>query len=246
MTVDPGHRRREEEGNDGLGPVLVIDFIGRSQFVFTIGCEASWGGVTRPSQGWCAGLPTRSVPYDVAVRKQQSEGSPHARRPLARRHHSGSEMASIYRSVYYQPKVQVKSPSPRSTMGAAFHPSSSDCSSCRSLGGTSTKTASGCSWGLVAWACFDFTLAKARRDTTSLSGGRECRCAGQPSDVSNCPLPLLASSKSKSGRGHGPGRQGLLLSQGSALSGCTLSISGISGNFWDLRDGWPCRCRHKS
>lgn len=32
------------------GPSWSLDFIGRSQFVFTIGCEASWGGVTRPSQ----------------------------------------------------------------------------------------------------------------------------------------------------------------------------------------------------
>lgn len=58
-------------------------------------------------------VPTRSVPYDVAVRKQQPEGSPHARCPLP----VVTTLVVrwlVSRSVYYQPTVQVQSPSPES------------------------------------------------------------------------------------------------------------------------------------
>lgn len=82
----------------------------------------------------------------------------------------------VYLDLFPSPKSKSKCKS-QFDNGAAFHSSSSHCSSCRSLGGTSTKATSGCSWGLVARACFDSALAKARRDTTSLFGGRDCTTA---------------------------------------------------------------------
>lgn len=101
--------------------------------MFTIGCEASWGGVTRPSQAGCAvpgepsteidvspsGLPTRSVPYDdVAVRKQQTEVVI-PRSPVVTT--SGSDIASISRSVPTVPSLSPSlSPSPKSTMEQRF------------------------------------------------------------------------------------------------------------------------------
>lgn len=50
---------------------------------------------------------------------------------------------------------------------------------------------------MVARACFDSALAKARRDTTSLFGGRAC---GQLSDVSNCP-PFVSLFQEEVGQG---------------------------------------------
>ena len=150
--------------------------------MFTIGCEAAWGGVTRPSQ---AGVLYLGTKYRMGRLAGWLAGY----------------LSCL--SIWVYPRGQYLTMwLPASSAGRGGDPttcctlvttrvvrwlvsrsvlqSPSFCSSRRSLGGTSTKTTSGCSWGLVlevARACFDSALAKAGRDTTSFFGGRDCRTA---------------------------------------------------------------------